>query len=318
MSRKIVVAGAVSFYLSVGIEEFPVRYASTSSPRWLAGGVSGAAGHIARTLRTLGDNVHLCTVVGRDPIGVGIAAELDRAGLLGPGVIEGAESSAGLVLVTPDGRRLGFPYLAPVNQVAYPPEVLNARAKGADLLVLTNAKFVRDLVAPAARLGIPIAVDVHLIADLADEYNRPWLEAARIVFCSHERLPDPPEIWVAKMFGRYPACRVVGIGLGGQGAVLGTRDGLLIRVEAVTPREIVNTSGAGDALFATFLHVWRNTSDPVRALRAAVVHAGWKIGCRTPATASLTCAELSLLKTSHSPHTLVGRWDDRPSRAIQA
>ncbi|WP_030917560.1 carbohydrate kinase family protein [Streptosporangium amethystogenes] len=309
MTRKIVVAGVVSFYLSVGIAEFPLRYAPTSSPRWLTGGVSGAAGHIARILKTLGDNVHLCTVVGRDPIGAGIAAELERAGLVSSGVIEGAESSAGLTLVTPDGRRMGFPHLAPVNQVGYPPELFDASAHGADLLVLTNAKFVRDLVGPAVRLDIPIAVDVHLIADLADEYNRPWLEAAQIVFCSHERLPDPPELWVAKMFDRYPGCRLVGIGLGGQGAILGTRDGQLIRVEAVTPREVVNTSGAGDTLFATFLHVWQNTSDPVRALKAAVVHAGWKIGCWTPVTASLTCEELSLLSASHSPRTLVGRWD---------
>ncbi|WP_371782095.1 carbohydrate kinase family protein [Streptosporangium subroseum] len=309
MTRKIVVVGAASFYMSVGIEEFPVRYVSTSSPRWLASGVSGAAGHIARILKALGDDVSLCTVVGRDLIGAGITAEFDREGLLGPGVIEGSESSAGVTLVTPDGRRMGFPHLTPVNQVRYPLELFESMACSADLLVLTNAKFVRDLVGPAALLGIPIAVDVHLMADLTDEYNHPWLEAAQIVFCSHERLPDPPELWVSKMFDHYPRCQLVGVGLGGQGAILGTRDGLLIRAEAITPQGVVNTSGAGDALFATFLHVWSSTSDPIRALHAAVVHAGWKIGHRAPVTASLTCEELSVLKISHSPRIIVERWD---------
>ncbi|WP_329427136.1 carbohydrate kinase family protein [Streptosporangium sp. NBC_01495] len=312
MTRGILVAGAVSFYMSVGVREFPVRYAATSSPRWSCAGVSGAAGHIARTLKTLGDDVRLCTVVGRDLIGAGITTELGRAGLLGPGIVESAESSSGVTLVTPDGRRMGFPHLAPVDRVAYSPDLFEAQARGADLLVLTNAKFVRDLVRPAARLGVPIAVDVHLIHDLGDEYNRPWLEAARIVFCSHERLPCPPERWMAKMFRRYPRCQVVGVGLGERGAVLGMRDGLLVRAEAVTPREVVNTTGAGDALFATFLHVWLNTGDPVRALRAAVVHAGWKVGSRTPVTASLTCEELSRLAAARSPHVVTGRWDPRP------
>ncbi|GII66711.1 hypothetical protein Skr01_67960 [Sphaerisporangium krabiense] len=320
MTGRIVVAGAVSLYMSAGIREFPVRYAPTWSPRWLVTGVSGAAGHIARAMKTLGDEVRLCGVVGRDLAGGAIAAELAREGLLGPGIVPGPESSTGLVLVAPDGRRMGFPHLAPVNPVVYPWDVLASQAEGADLLVLTNARFVRELVPRAGRLGVPIAVDVHLISDVADAYNRPWLENADVVFCSHECLPVPPARWVAEVFARYPRCRIVGVGLGARGALAGTRDGSLIRVEAVAPRGVVNTSGAGDALFSGFLHVWRATGDPVRALRAAVVHAGWKIGHQAPAAASLTCGELSRLGEAHAPPTTVGRWDGQlsPSRTSRS
>ena len=66
-------------------------------------------------------------MIGRDLIGAGIAAELDREGLSGPGIVEGTESSSGVVLVTPDGRRMGFPHLAPVNQAAYPPDLFDTR-----------------------------------------------------------------------------------------------------------------------------------------------------------------------------------------------
>ncbi|MER7211509.1 carbohydrate kinase family protein [Streptosporangium sp. NPDC000239] len=309
MTRRIVVAGVVSLYVSVGLEEFPVRYSSSSSPRWIATGVSGAAGHIARVLSTLGDDVRLCTVFGRDLPGLGIAAELGRYGLLGPGVVEGPESSVGVALVDPDGHRMGLPHLTPVNTVPYPVNLLEANAHGADLLVLTNARFVRELVEPASRLGIPIAVDVHLVSDLDGEYNRPWLDAATIVFCSDERLPDPPEVWVRRLFARYPRCRLAGVGLGARGALLATREGTLVRVRAVAPRGVVNTTGAGDALFATFLHFWCETGDPVRALRLAVLHAGWKVGDLNSFTTSLTLEELSALDVSHPPDTVVGRWD---------
>ncbi|MDH2424985.1 carbohydrate kinase family protein [Sphaerisporangium sp. TRM90804] len=314
---RIVVAGAVSFYVSVGVPDFPLRYTSKCTPRWMAAQVSGSAGHISHVLRTLGADVRLCTVVGRDPLGAHIRSELDHGGLLGPGVVDGGGSSMGVALVAPDGSRLGLPHLEPVNGVTYPFETLRAAARDADLLVLTNAKFVRPLVAPAARLGVPVAVDVHLIADLADPYNLPWLLAADVVFCSHEALPCPPDAWVARILDRYPRCRLVCVGLGARGALLGTREGALLRAEAVAPRGVVNTTGAGDALFATFLHVWSRTGDVERALRMAVLHAGWKVGHRQPVTASLTGPQLAGLANACTPAVVTGHRDDgrRPDGA---
>ncbi|GAA0389054.1 hypothetical protein Acor_59730 [Acrocarpospora corrugata] len=305
MTPAIVVAGVTSFYLSLGVAGFPVSYLPTCKPRWLAGGVSGTATHIARTLRALGSDSRLCTVVGSDQAGAGIRADLEAHGLLGPGVITGERSSLGVVLVGPDGRRMGYPHLAPVDEVAYPFEVLAGQAAGADLLVLTNAKFVRPLVARAAGLGIPIAVDTHLIADPGDPYNLPWLRAARVVFCSGDCLPVPPRRWIAEIFGRYPHCALAGVGLGAHGAMLGLRDGRLVTVPAVTPRGVVNTAGAGDGLFATFLHLWTSTEDPVWALRGAVLNAGWKIGDRTPAAVSLTSDEL---RATPLPPAIMGQW----------
>ena len=79
---------------------------------------------------------------------------------------------------------------------------------------------------------------------------------------------------MAQVFARYPGCEVVGVGRGADGALLGLRDGTLVRAGAVAPRGVVNTSGAGDALFASFLHGWLATGNPVDALRSAVLHAG--------------------------------------------
>jgi sugar/nucleoside kinase (ribokinase family) len=310
MSATIVVAGVVSLYMSVSVREFPVRYESSARPLWAGSGMAGVAGHVARVQRALGNEVRLCTLVGRDTAGEAIRAELRRDGLDGPGVVASPSSSLGLVLVGPDGRRMGLPHLAPVNHAAYPYEVLREQARGADLLVLTNAKFVRPLVAPAAGLGVPIAVDVHLVSDPGGEYNRPWLERARIVFCSHERLPDP-RAWVAELFRRYPRCRVAGVGLGARGAMVGLRDGRLIEVRAVPRRRVVNTSGAGDALFATFLDGWLRHGDAVTALRDGVLHASWKIGHRTPAAVSLTGARLAELRARTPPPVVEGRWDRR-------
>lgn len=309
MASKIVVAGVTSLYMSVGVEEFPLDYAPAGAPAWMRAGVTGSAGHIAQILRTLGDEVKLCTLAGTDPPGLAIRADLRARGLLGPGVIDNGASSIGVVLVAADGRRLGFPYLAAVNAVGYPAEMFRRQAEGADLAVLTNARFVRPLIQHATQLDVPVAVDAHVISDVDDAYNQPWLEVADIIFCSHERLPCPPQEWVGRVFARYPGCSVVGVGRGSDGCLLGLRDGTLVRAEALAPRGVVSTAGAGDALFASFLHAWLGTGNPVGALEAAVLHAGWKIGDTFPGASSLTAAELADLRQTHAVRTSVGHWD---------
>jgi sugar/nucleoside kinase (ribokinase family) len=305
---KIVVVGVASLYISAGVDDRPLEPESTSMPAWMRAGVTGSAAHIAKVLSALGDSVRLCTLAGTDPAGLAVRADLKASGLLGPGVVDAGATSLGVVLVAPDGSRTGLPYLAAVNAVGYPAEMFHRLADGADLAVLTNARFVRPLIRWAARAPVRIAVDVHLISEPGDAHNRPWMEAADILFCSHERLRCPPDEWMAKVFATYPGCQVVGIGRGADGAMLGLRDGTLVRAEAIAPRGVVSTAGAGDALFASFVHGWLATGNPVHALRAAVLHAGWKIGDTLPSAVSLTEDQLSRLSTEHQVRVSVDRW----------
>ena len=106
-------------------------------------------------------------------------------------------------------------------------------AKGADLAVLTNARLTRLLIRYAEDLAVQITVDLHLISNVEDTHNWPWPEAANVVFCSGERFQCSAEKWVARVFARYPGCEVVGIGRGAGGAILGLRDGTLVRAMAV-------------------------------------------------------------------------------------
>ena len=308
---RIVVAGVASLYVMAGIPGYPVEYTPGSPPLpgWMRADVSGSGAHVAKVLNALGNEVRLCTLAGRDPAGLAVRADLRASGLMGPGVVDAGATSLGVVLVAPDGSRVGFPYLASVNTVSYPAETFSRLARGADLAVLTNARFTEPLLECARRSSVPIAVDVHVISDVNDPRNRSWLEVADVVFCSHERLPCPPEEWVARIFARYPGCEVAGIGRGSDGAMLGLRDGTLVRAAGIAPRGVVSTDGAGDALFASFLHGWLATGNPAGALEAAVLHAGWKAGDPVPSSVALTEAELARLSGTCRVRAAVGRWN---------
>jgi ribokinase len=119
---------------------------------------------------------------------------------------------------------------------------------------------------------------VHAISHPEDEYNRAFMAAADILFMSDELLPSPPEAWVRQVVDRYGA-EIAVVGLGAEGAILAVRsDGFLERIPAVRTREVVNTIGAGDALFSAFVHVYHRTADPYQAIQKALVFASYKIG----------------------------------------
>ena len=56
------------------------------------------------------------------------------------------------------------------------------------------------------------------------------------------------------------------------------REHALERMPAIYTRPVVNTIGAGDALFSAFIHCYCQSWDPFEALRKASVFASYKIG----------------------------------------
>jgi sugar/nucleoside kinase (ribokinase family) len=309
MASRVVVAGVSSLAVHLPVSGFPVTYEPVVSPPWVDTGPGGAGAQIATILRSLGDDVELCTVVGADPVGAILRGQLRSAGLDGPGVVEGPASSQCVILVAPDGRRMVYPHLSVINTVRYPEDRFVEALAGADLAVLTNTDFVRALLPPAVLRGVPVAVDVNVIADLDEPYYQPWLDVADIIFCSHERLPCPPRQWIAQVLTRHPGAAMAGVGCGPRGSVLGLRDGRLVTAGAVAPLGVRNTSSAGDSLFAAFLHGWLATGNPVEALSDAVVFAGWRIGHRQPTSVTLGADDLARLRSRHPVRVGLGWWD---------
>ncbi|MGI5215849.1 carbohydrate kinase family protein [Plantactinospora sp. CA-290183] len=308
MGSRIVVAGVASLAVHLAVDGFPLRYAPVATPGWIGTGLGGAGAQIATILRHLGDDVSLHTVVGEDQAGVLVRQQLRATGLDGPGVVGGASSSQTVVLVAPDGRRMVYPHLTVVNAVRYPESRFAEALAGADLAVLAAVDFVRPLLPAAVLQGVPIAVDMNVIADINEPYYQPWLEVADIIFCSGEKLPCPAPQWIATVLRRYPGAAIAAVGCGSQGSVLGLRDGTLVTAAAVAPLGVRNTSSAGDSLFAAFLHNWLGTGNPIEALADAAVFAGWRIGHREPTSVLLSAAELARLRSRHPVRIGLGRW----------
>jgi sugar/nucleoside kinase (ribokinase family) len=298
----IVVAGVTNLQFSVPVDGFPVAYAPVRYPQGRTGvRVAGVGYNVAAGLAALGSEVRLATFAGADLLGGAVERELRARGLDGPWAVAGQETPRSVVLVEPGGERMIHTDLRGLPQAAYPPELFAQALRGADYAVITNIGFARPLLAVAHAAGVPVAADVQAVEDLDDDYNRDWMAAARVLFCSHERLPVSPDAWVAMVQERYRTPVVV-VGCGAGGALLGVGDtGEIRHVPAVAPRGVTSTAGAGDALAAAFMHVHAATGDPHAAIEQAVLFAGYAVGAAPGGTAFLTGAQLAEMTSLQVP-----------------
>lgn len=279
MSR-ILVSGLVNIETTLKVDGFPIAYQPVRYPfHGIGTTVSGVGVNIAKALATLGDQVPFLSLIGRDDASELVLRTLHASGIPTENVLQVLEETCqSVILYDPDGRRLINTDLKDIQERSFPVERFEQAVQGCALAVLCNINFSRGLLERTRKLGIPVATDVHTIHDLDDPYNRDFMTAAQILFMSDENLPCPPHQWIERMWKRYSADIIV-VGLGEQGALLAVRsDNFIEQVPAVRIRPIVNTIGAGDALFSAFIHFYTGSHDPYDAIRKAVVFAGYKIG----------------------------------------
>ncbi len=293
----IAVVGHINVETTLRVDGFPVAYTPARYPFFgIQSAVSGVGFNVAAALTTLGSTVRLASIIGRDPTGALVAAALSERGIGSEWVLVAADATAqSVVLFDPEGRRQVNTDLKDMQEMTYPADRFARALSGCSLAVVGNINYARPLLHIARAAGLPLATDVHAIADLDDPYNRDYMAAADILFMSGERLPEPPEAWAGRVMDRYtPEILVIGLGAGG--ALLATkRDGRVERMPAVRTRDIVSTVGAGDALFAAFLHCYAETGEPATALRKATVFASSKIGAAGGAEGFLDARALDAL-----------------------
>ena len=189
-----------------------------------------------------------------------------------------AHTAQSVIIYDPNGRRQIHTDLKGIQSIVYPLEVFEQELAACDLLALCNVNFSRPMLAYARQAGKRIATDVHTISELHDPYNRDFMADAQILFMSDESLGMSPEEWARTVYNTY-GTQILVIGLGDKGALLSVPDdNFMERIPTVQTRPVINTIGAGDALFSAFLHEFLHTNDPYTAIRKAVVFASYKIG----------------------------------------
>lgn len=282
MNHKIIVSGIINVETNVYADHFPIQY---SPVRYLCNqvnsNVGGVAFNIANALATLSSdsdipvNTTLSTIIGNNIDGKTVSTACKgKLFKLDAYKTDYSSTPHSVILYASDGSRMIFNDLK--NIQSNPPS-MDIDFTDVSLFVSCNVNFNRPLLYKAKAAGTLIATDVHVLSTPYDEYNREFMEAADILFLSDERISEPKKDFLFTLKEIYPA-KVIVMGLGKYGALLYTRENdAFYYFSPVKNDNVVNTVGAGDSLFSSFLFYYVNCSNPISALTKAEIFASRKI-----------------------------------------
>lgn len=295
---KILVSGLINLETTLKINSFPVKYEPVRYPFFgVKSSVSGVGYNIAKALTVLGNKVNFISIIGKDAAGKIVKNAISTNKIFSKYIIKEIEETPQSVIIFDEcGKRAINTDLKDIQDAVYPQNLFNEAINKCDLAALCNINFSRPFLKKTKKLGKLIATDIHAISDINDKYNRDFMEYADILFLSDEKLPCKPEEFAGKIKNKFGAGIIV-VGLGAKGVLLCVKeDNFCERMPAVKIRKIVNTIGAGDALFSAFVHFYNKTGNPYEAIEKAQKFAAHKIGTTGGADGFLTEKELTTVR----------------------
>jgi ribokinase len=243
----------------------------------VSGGGSGA--NTAAWLATTGTAVELVAVVGRDPAGEELVAELTAGGVGCVHVRWSDDAPTGSVIVLTHAGERSFVTDRGANLLLVPsdvdsalnPGVRHLHLSGYTLLDASSRSAGRHALAAARNQGCTTSVDVASTAPLrraGPSTVLEWVRGTDILFANLDEarvlaeLPSPAEAALA--LSAY--ARTVVVKLGADGAVWAS--GPDVVTAAAVPASVIDPTGAGDAFAAGALAAWLGGSSPMECLTA--------------------------------------------------
>jgi sugar/nucleoside kinase (ribokinase family) len=276
---EIIVAGNVNLETHVRVGGFPLKYRkSRFAPHGVTDNLSGVGYNVSLGLASLGHSVCLAAPVGRDTLGDLVAARLASGPVRADGIVRALdETLRSVILADADGRGAMVLDRKGIAGFEYPAEPFRRLLPATGWVYIAHTFWTVPLGRLARAAGKRVATDLQDLADL-DDYQARFAEVADVVFFSAEHLAESPERMMRRLWSELDVA--VGVcGLGPDGALLGVRAlDRVERVPALASREVVCTTGAGDAMAAGFLSGLLAGQDPLRALVRAQVFAGHHVG----------------------------------------
>lgn len=276
----ILVSGLLNIETNVKVKGFPIPYFPIDYPFFkINSNISGVGYNIGKAMTTLGDEIKLLSFIGNDAEGKRIRATLQEMQIdISYIKTELKATPTSVVLYDDEGKRQVYCDLKDVQDQTYTSEGIEEMMEACDALILCNINFNKELLKVARKMKKLIASDIHVIHDAYDGYNKPFMMSSDILFLSDENLPCAPEEFIMKLEKLYHN-KIIVIGQGKKGAMMYVKEeNKIYQLGSVEIREVVNTIGAGDALFSSFIHYYVKGKKPLEALKRAEIFAAYKIG----------------------------------------
>ena len=276
MSRFLV-AGVTQIETIVRVDKIPVSFAPlTSEIDTIFTGMGGDAYNESLALAWLGDDVTFMSIVGRNQ-DLGLINPPDRKITLSTEYIipQMNATPTAVVLYDKNRKQQIFEDIKDLRDNVYDMSMVAPIADACDMMVLANANFCRPFAKAAKQFDKPIAVNIRSYKAEKEKYNT-----------------EDPYDFIDRIANTY-GTEIIILGQGSEGLILFDKSkNLRAHYNTVKTNEVVNTIGAGNALFACFLHYYMETGDSVNAIKNALLFASYKIGYMGTSNGFMTTDQL--------------------------
>ena len=278
---KVLISGLMNIETTIPVKKFPIEYSGIEYPFFgINSNVSGVGYNLAKAFLTLGDMPDMISYLGNDLEGNIIKRQLEKDGISSDCVLRTLKNTpVSTVLFDKNGKRQIFCDLKDIQEqsVDTENEIIQKKLDECDIVCACNINFSRTLMQKAFEMKKTIATDVHALSNVYDIYNKDFMMKSNILFMSDERLPAAPEKMI-EILQEQSDNDVIVIGMGSKGAMLFDREfDSIYKFGAARCENIVNTVGAGDALFSSFVHYYSKGMNCIDALKRAETFAALKI-----------------------------------------
>ena len=288
---KILISGLVNVETTCRIESFPIQYQPIDYAFFGVNmAVSGVGYNVAKAMKALGNEVTITSMAGKDEVYDLVTNQLQKIGVDVKIQTTLRQTPTSAVLYDHEGKRRIYCDLKDIQETQY--DYQNVNMQEYDLAVVCNINFSRPLLKRAKEEGVKICSDVHVLSDIHDEFNKEFMQYADILFLSNEAVIGRENEMITHLADTYQN-EIIVMGCGSEGARMYVKaDNKIYESQAANPTKIVNTVGAGDALFSAFVSMYARGKDAMECLRLAQEFAAHKIGFDGAAQGFLTLEEL--------------------------
>lgn len=252
----------------------------SDAPATIADSDGGSAANVAAWLASLGTPVAFIARLGADDLGAAASRRLMDSGVDVRAARDPRHATGRcVVLVTPDGERTMFPDPG-ANAHLSPSDVDTAAWSAGEHLHVSGYSLIREGSRPAAlhgleqarARGLSVSVDASSEAPLralGASAFLDWLAPGDLLFANaaeaHALTGHADPAVALETLADLGLCAIVK--QGARGALAARADGRWSA--AAMPSRAQDSTGAGDAFAAGFLHAWTHDRDMARALESA-------------------------------------------------
>lgn len=277
---KFMVAGFVQAETIVDVAELPLPYKEFESiPEIINTGIGGAGFNEAMALRWLGDEVDFMSMVSKHMSREQIKAHLEKneVDLCMDYILPKLDGMPAAVVLYTKEKKQTYEDVKDIRTVEYDIDLFERQIQDKDMVLISNCNFCRPILQLAKKYNKPLALNVRSMRAEKIANKEDFLAAADILYISDDDIESDPYECINECKEKYDP-EIIIMGIGNKGVILYTReDNSVIEYKPVKTYDVVNTIGAGNAMFSSFLHYYVKTKDAKDAIKNALLFVSYKI-----------------------------------------